>query len=202
MVPFFTRFRHLALQETRWALVPEYAELPTGQYGFLDLYCDDPRCDCRIVILQVVSADSGRRVWATIDYAWETDGLYQKRVHDVAADWGCGTARLSLGDPQTEWAPALLRLFRRMVTDWRYAARLRCHYGMFKQAVRQEALGQRRPFEAPGHRWCRGGCPWAQGRPGGRRAAGRAALLAGSRGRRDWAGAAGVRHSRSSQRAH
>ena len=109
MVPFFTRYRHLALHETRWALVPEHAELPAGQYGFLDLHCDDPRCDCRIVILQVVSADSSREVWATIDYGWETAELCQKRRHDPEEAWCCGTARLSLGDPQTERSRAAKR---------------------------------------------------------------------------------------------
>lgn len=46
MTAFFTQFPDLAVKETRVATLTGQPGLPDGEYGFLELYCDDPACDC------------------------------------------------------------------------------------------------------------------------------------------------------------
>jgi len=55
MVPFYTRFRELAFQEMRNATIQGWEDLPDGEYGFLELYCNDDQCDCRRVLIQVIA---------------------------------------------------------------------------------------------------------------------------------------------------
>lgn len=149
MVPFHTRFRDRALAEMRSATVPDRPGLPAGTYGFLELYCDEPDCDCRRVILQVVSPDSGAKVWATINYGWETAEFYRQWSHADDELHPLHGACLDPLNRQTERAPALLALFRWVLTDESYVARLKRHYELFKQAVRSEASAARRRRTPP-----------------------------------------------------
>lgn len=71
MVPFAERFPDLGRLETRTALVgPGHAELPEDEYAFVENYCTDPSCDCRRVVIAVLSARQRAQV-ATINYAFD-----------------------------------------------------------------------------------------------------------------------------------
>lgn len=136
MTPFYTKFRDLAIAETRTVLIPAGTPLPAGEYGFMEFYCDDPGCDCRRVVLQALRPDSGDKVWASINYGWEQPSYYRK--------WMSSNARLARGmagatldplNPQTEYSAELLDLFQQVVLkDPAYIRRLRRHYEMFKKA--------------------------------------------------------------------
>lgn len=58
MTPFVTRFPELGARETRALLVSGRKELPDGNYGFLELYCDEPGCDCRRVMIDLLREDT------------------------------------------------------------------------------------------------------------------------------------------------
>jgi len=93
------------------------------QYLFRELYCDEPRCDCRRVELQVVWVEQ-HRVEATIHYAFERS---RRR----------GEPQIFL-DPLTspsERSKALLAAFIRLIEQDANRERLHRHYAMFKQAV-------------------------------------------------------------------
>jgi len=52
MMPFHELFPEIGLSETRSARVLQNdKKLPADSYGFVELFCVDPKCDCR---------DSGR----------------------------------------------------------------------------------------------------------------------------------------------
>ena len=54
-------------------------DLPDGNYGFIEMYCDEPNCDCRRVMVLVLRPETGtNKPWATINYGWESEGFYQK----------------------------------------------------------------------------------------------------------------------------
>ena len=137
MVPFYTRFRDLALRETRSATVRGDPGIPDGEYGFIELYCDEVNCDCRRVILNVISATAGNKVWATINYGWEDVAYYEKwtRNKELAQDMvGAALDPLNI---QTRHAPALLKLFEYIIEDQSYVKRLQRHYEMFKADIRK-----------------------------------------------------------------
>jgi len=111
--------------------------LPDGEYGFLELYCDDPACDCRRAVIQVIAPTSGANVWATINYGWESLEFYEKWVgHKETARDACG-ATLDPINLQSEYAGALLRLFTQILQDQAYVERLKRHYLLFKADVQK-----------------------------------------------------------------
>ncbi len=49
--------------------------LPHGIYYFFDLYCTDPECDCRKIIMEIVSENE---LVGQIHYGWESVEYYRK----------------------------------------------------------------------------------------------------------------------------
>ncbi len=145
MVPFCTRFRSLAFREMRTVLVRGWHSLPDGEYGFLEFYCNENGCDCRRVILQVVTPDTGTKAWASINFGWERPAFYKKWMSgDANAAEGMAGAMLDPLNPQTKHSTALLGLFRDVVLrDSAYVQRLKRHYEIFK-GVRDRKRGVKR----------------------------------------------------------
>jgi hypothetical protein len=135
LVPFYRRFPELAAQETRSIFIVKSGELPPGQYGFLELFCDDPQCDCRRVVISVISPQMGPAPLATINYGWEPVAFYARWLgtwQDAAA---CKGPSLDPLNPQTAYAEALRALFESALQDEQYRERLERHYALFKSTL-------------------------------------------------------------------
>lgn len=144
MTPFYSRFRELAFNEMRSATIRGRRDLPDGEYGFLELYCDDPACDCRRVLINVVTP-KGSQVLATINYGWESIEFYTEWMHgDKKLGREMQGASLDFLNPQSQYADALLNLFKWVLEDQAYVERLKRHYMLFKGAVRREHRARRR----------------------------------------------------------
>ena len=144
MAPFFSRFPELAAHETRTiSLLEPHAALPAGEYGFLELYCNEPTCDCRRVLFQVCRADRPNKVLATINYGWESEDFYAQWLHgDRENARELVSASLDPLNAQSKLSPALLEVCRHIVLqDRAYVDRLRRHYRMFKHAQRGSVSG-------------------------------------------------------------
>ena len=136
MIPFMERFPELAAREMRAVTLSGRTDLPDGEYGFLELFCDEPGCDCRRVMIDVLRADTAlNKIWATINYGWESLQFYKR--------WGgpSVTASNSKGpfldpiNPQTPYSAALLSLFRLLIQSPDYNARIQTHYRIFRQTI-------------------------------------------------------------------
>ncbi len=152
MIPFFTRFRDLAVKEMRSATVRGDLALPDGEYGFLELYCDEPACDCRRVIINVVTPTTGSKVWATINYGWESLEFYEKWMRNKEAARDCFGATLDPLNPQTEYANALLQLFNWVLQDEAYIERLKRHYQLFKSDLLKKRRSAVQPKKKVKHK--------------------------------------------------
>ncbi len=137
MVPFFTRFRDLASKETRSVIVRGMPNLPDGEYDFVEFYCDEPDCDCRRVLIDVITPASGSKIWATINYGWESLEFYEKWMHNKEAARESYGATLDLLNPQTKYSEALLQLFICVLQDEAYVERLKRHYQIFKSDLQK-----------------------------------------------------------------
>ena len=138
MVAFLTRAGELAAQETRTVTTTAWPGLPDGEYGFVENYCDDLRCDCRRVLINVISRSAPTSILATINYGWESPEFYTKWLHDAETARQAASATLEPFGQQTDLAPALLELFTKVVLqDVAYVERLKRHYQMFKDIIRQ-----------------------------------------------------------------
>ncbi len=138
----YTSFHHyfpeIAEKETRtMTTLKQDGDIPKGSYGLLEMYCDDPGCDCRRVFLEVYDWERGQSM-AYIAYGWESANFYRNWFgrDEPAIIRGLKGPVLNDGSPQSRFAPAFLELVRDIVLqDPNYIARLKRHYQMFKEKV-------------------------------------------------------------------
>jgi hypothetical protein len=145
-VAFYKRFPQIATRETRSVTILRESDfgLPPGDYGFVEMFCDEPGCDCRRVFFYVVTPD-GKEPEAVITYGWEPREFYARWMRygtprDV--DELRGPA-LNLMSPQSNLAPALLRLFKTvLLPDDSYIDRVKSHYRMFRESIDGQRSGK------------------------------------------------------------
>lgn len=123
LVPFYKLFPEVAGKETRVLTTFGHGGLPADSYGLLEFYCPDPDCDCRRVLLNVVSEKHLERGFlASISYGFDRDA-------EMAGPF------LDPMNPQSEYAEMLLEHVEVALSDPRYVARLERHYAMVKEAA-------------------------------------------------------------------
>jgi hypothetical protein len=149
MIPFSTYFRTLGPAETRSVSVRGRPGVPDGEYGLFEFYCEDPKCDCRRVIFQVISAPPGLRTRATINYGWESAEFYGAWMGDPEMGAKMQGPSLEPFGEQSQYAQALLELVGDLLKDEAYLDRLKEHYRLFKEEVGRRA---ERPQNRPGWR--------------------------------------------------
>ena len=138
-VLFHNYFPEVAERETRTITVMPGSGtgLPAGEYGFLEMYCDEQKCDCRRVFFYVVSS-SGKHVEAVVAWGWENTDFYAKwlKYTDPRAAPELKGPVLNIGSPQGTLAPAILNLVRDvLLCDADYIERIKRHYQMFRARI-------------------------------------------------------------------
>ena len=145
---FHDYFPDAANRQTRTIAIPPGSGLglPPDDYAFLELYCDEPACDCRRVLFYVI-ARSRPGVQAVIGWGWESVEFYarwMKHGDKTDASKMKGPA-LNPGSPATELAPILVELVRNvLLQDPQYVERIRRHYRMFREKI-DRLQGPRKP---------------------------------------------------------
>ena len=138
MQHFWVRFPEIGPAETRCAdLTAASGTLPAGNYAFAELYCLDPNCDCRRVVIQVLEKSDPHKVWATINFGWEPKAFYEAKFSwDKSAADEITAASLDPLNAQSPGANEVLIIFRDIVAqDREYVKRIERHYWMFKGTV-------------------------------------------------------------------
>ena len=138
-VPFFEYFPDIAKKETRSLFIPPgtFSHLPEGNYGFIELYCDEPRCDCRRVFFNVLS-ERRKKLEAVIAWGWEDLDYYAAwmRKPDPVSVKNLKGPILNPGSPATKLAPMLLQLAQNvLLRDTEYRERIKRHYCMFREKI-------------------------------------------------------------------
>ncbi|NQT40671.1 MAG: hypothetical protein HQ581_24470 [Planctomycetes bacterium] len=129
----------IAKSETRTIILSDEVDvgLPAAHYSFLEMFCDEPGCDCRRVLFYVVSSLRNDLV-AVIAYGWETPEFYARWMgsndpSDLAELKG---PVLNLGSPQSADAPEILEMAADLLlTDKAYMDRVKRHYAMFRERI-------------------------------------------------------------------
>ncbi|MEA1969065.1 MAG: hypothetical protein U9N77_12710 [Thermodesulfobacteriota bacterium] len=138
MKPFYTEFYELAEAETRYFVTKGDPELPDGSYGFVELFCEKPNCDCHRVSISVFCDTGPDKILATLGYGWKNEQFYEKFLGGsdffLKQDSFKGPYLDPL-HPQSEYSQKLLLIFKSMVKDKDYEARLERHYLLFKEAI-------------------------------------------------------------------
>lgn len=138
-VSFYSFFPEIAEFETRMVVISEEAKigLPPDEYTLIELYCDEPGCDCRRVMFHVVTP-SRREPEAVVAWGWESRDFYARwmpctdpeDIHELQGPI------LNLASPQSARAPAILKLIEHVVLrDPEYVERIKRHYRMFRERI-------------------------------------------------------------------
>lgn len=137
MTPLVERFPEVGARETRSVMVTHRQDLPEGEYDFLEeLYCDEPGCDCRRVMIDVLRPETGwSEIWATISYGWDSLDFYRKWGGAASDPIAMKGPYLDPLNPQTKYSSALLNLFCFLLQSPDYVERLKRHYQMFRDSV-------------------------------------------------------------------
>lgn len=111
---FLQHFPEIAELETRTITILQRSPsgLAPGDYSLLEMFCDEPGCDCRRVMFCVVSSRT-KDVEAVVAYGWESRDFYVKWMGDDdphVIDDLQGPV-LNLASPQSKHAPAILNAF-------------------------------------------------------------------------------------------
>ena len=130
----------VAERETRSVKAIQDSEpgLPPGEYGFLEMFCNEPGCDCRRVFFYVISRSSGGELEAVIAWGWETREFYAKWLREGDPEMVADVKGpiLNFGSPQSALAPALLELCRdALLGDPVYVERVKRHYAQFREKI-------------------------------------------------------------------
>jgi hypothetical protein len=136
---FHSRLPKVAERETRSVTLFDHSEfnLPPADYAFLEMFCDEPGCDCRRVFFSVISSHD-EDIKAVIAWGWEEQVFYTTWLRDsdpnVIKEL-MGPA-LNSASPQSDLAPALLKVFQKLLLpDTAYIERVKRHYVMFRKTV-------------------------------------------------------------------
>ena len=131
---FYTKFPEIAEGEVGMVEVKKGAPVPAGLYAFLENYCDDPECDCRKVMINVVDAKKNDCILATIGYGWESEKFYIEWMGDKKMGKEMTGAYLEMAGVQSKHAREFLQLWKMMtVKNKEYVKRLKKHYVMWKR---------------------------------------------------------------------
>jgi hypothetical protein len=141
--PFDEKFPAVARKETRSFQPISDHLLGTDEFGLLEMYCDEPGCDCRRVMFSVVSRQQ-QKVVAYIAYGWESAQFYMDWFgsHDPDTIREMQGPALNTMSPQSNIAPALLPHIEGILQDVDYIDRLKRHYAMFRELVDKETAVQ------------------------------------------------------------
>lgn len=129
----------LAERETRTVTIfPESGfDLPPADYGLVEMFCDEPGCDCRRVMFYVISSRT-RTVEAVVAYGWESRKFYRDWIgmdDPLIIDDLRGPA-LNFGSPAASHAPEILKMLKEAVlSDSAYVDRVKRHYALFREKI-------------------------------------------------------------------
>lgn len=139
---FFSRCPEIAPFETRSFLNINNDTFPKGHYFIIENYCNDKKCDCRKVIINIVKGDE---IFATIGYGWENITFYQEWVKDKELGLEMKGPSLEVAGEQTEYANNILKFFNEVILKYHvFLQRLKKHYKLFKDRINENSISTKK----------------------------------------------------------
>lgn len=131
---FQEKFPELAETETLGVIISRQADIPDGDYGFVEMYCNEHNCDCRKVSINVMDREG--KTYAFINYGWESVDYYHKWGVDKKIAKKMASICFEMSFPRSKTANKFLNLFEDIVqSDPAYVKRIQTHYKLFKQKI-------------------------------------------------------------------
>lgn len=133
---FDTFFPEIARKETRCIQIFDDPELVGDLFILMELFCDEPKCDCRRVMLNVIS-EKRRKPVAVINFGWEKEifyknwfGKYDKEIiHELKGP------SINMLSQYTDITKKIFEQVKMTLEDGFYIKRLIEHYVMFREHI-------------------------------------------------------------------
>lgn len=128
----------VAQRETGLLHCENHPDIPNGIYALFEMYCTEPDCDCRQVLVLVLPTSGSGDVLAAITFGWEPTDFYHRWLDHVPHGFGAkeepwsGANMLPGGDCSLH-AEAFLRAFRLLVRNRESINRYKRHYRLFRK---------------------------------------------------------------------
>ena len=134
-VPFYTYFPEIADKETKVVQILKsgISTPPIGTYAIVECFCDDSKCDCHKVMLNVIAINQPGKILATIGFGWESISFYTA--------WAGGDQELARQMVDTFLEPLCIQskyseyfcgLIADMVKEKSFRSRIILHYQLFR----------------------------------------------------------------------
>jgi len=135
-VPFYKYFPDIADKETKVVKILQSGTNtpPIGAYAIVESFCDDKKCGCRKVMLNVIVIDRQGEILATIGFGWESIPFYT-----IWAGGDRESAKQMVGaylEPlciQSKYSEYFLGLVADMVKEESFRSRVIRHYHLFRR---------------------------------------------------------------------
>lgn len=140
LTSFFDTFPELIAKEFRNIFINNHPVIPAGNYAFDEFYCQRLNCDCRKVMIRIIT-NNPYKIWAIINYGWESKEFYKKWFGGPEGD---DYYKLMSGvslepHPNGAVTNALLEIFKEVLNnDIAYAKRIESHYWKLKDAAQEK----------------------------------------------------------------
>lgn len=122
MYPYIEMFPE-GMNECRAVHARGHIELPDDEYGFIELYCTDPKCDCKRVMINVIATTSQKHL-ATINYGFDPED-------DMPGPF------LDPLNKQSEYSDIFLLMFEQFIEEPKYLSRIKDHYKKVKALLKK-----------------------------------------------------------------
>jgi hypothetical protein len=137
-VPLGDMYPEIAPQETRvFHILREDDVVPKGEYGYVELFCDEKNCNCRRTIIRVLNEEG--KSMALIGFGWGTKAQYRKWMGAEISNQDYKDLRGPChhdGIKASEYADFFLTYFKNeMMKDKNYIERIKRHYRMVRKYV-------------------------------------------------------------------
>ena len=137
-VPLGEMYPEVAPSETRVITIMRDDDvLPKGEYGYVEMFCDEPNCNCRRTIISVMN-DKGDSL-ALIGFGWGTKTQYQKWMRGPISNSEYKELRGPChhdGKIPSKYADFFLGFFKQvLMKDLKYIDRIKKHYRMARKYV-------------------------------------------------------------------
>lgn len=137
-VPLGEMYPEIAPYETRSIKIIDDNELvPKGDYGYIEMFCDEPNCNCRRTIIRVMN-DKGESM-ALIGFGWGTKAQYRKWFGSPMPNSMYKGMRGPChhdGTMPSKYAEYFLDFFKNiLMKDKNYIERIKKHYRMVRKYI-------------------------------------------------------------------
>ena len=154
LTPFVDLCPEMAKSEAAYLSCVNHPSIEDGKYLLFEMYCAEPACDCRQVMILVLGdaqAVGQSDVLAAFTFGWESSAFYKKWLRQVPhapeaeTDLWSGAHLLPDTSPSAS-ADAFLAAFRLFIRHPSNVQRYRRHYQLFRH---ENAARQTRTRSAP-----------------------------------------------------